>query len=189
MVPENKWTLPENSFKQQNAKLDPFTKSVERKLTGGSVEWKFPSLDLLDSSKGMEADRGDVKSNSDQIEKTLESFGIHAQVADINYGPAITQYAIKIAMGINLNKIMTLSNNLALALAAPNGQIRIEAPIPGKSLVGIEVPNIRSQVVTLRHMLESPVFADRSKLLMVPMGIDVSGNPIVIEINKMPPYW
>lgn len=188
MVPDKQKTIltKDQMVKQQIIKQDPFIKSAERKLVGGSVEWKFPSLDLLDSSEGSEADRGDVKSNSDTIEKTLDSFGIRAKVADINYGPAITQYAIQIAMGINLNKVITLSNNLALALAAPNGQIRIEAPIPGKALVGIEVPNIRSQVVTLRHMLQSPVFTDRTKLLMVPMGIDVSGNPITIEINKMP---
>lgn len=159
-------------------------KPIEHKSTG--VAWKFPPLSLLDGGKGMEADRGDVKHNSDMIEETLDSFGIKARVADVNYGPAVTQYAIQIAKGVNLSKVTALSNNLALALAAPNGQIRIEAPIPGKSLIGIEVPNIRSQVVTLRHMLSDQIFADRTKLLLVPMGVDVSGNQVALEINRMP---
>ena len=154
--------------------------------TGVSRDWKFPPLSLLDDPSNVEADRGDVKHNSDSIEEALDSFGVRARVVDISYGPAVTQYALQIAKGIKLNKITSLSNNLALALAAPNGQIRIEAPIPGKSLVGIEVPNLRSQIVTLKEMLRAPLFSDRSKFLRVPMGIDVSGNPVSIDIDTMP---
>lgn len=157
-----------------------------KKILASNTEWHFPQLDLISKTQEAEADRGDVKYNCQTIEKTLNSFGIKASIAEMNKGPAVTQYALKIPMGINLNKITNLSNNLALALAAPNGQIRIEAPIPGKPYVGIEVPNIRPEMVTLRKMLMSPVFNDRSKLLLVPMGIDVSGSPIVIEIPKMP---
>jgi S-DNA-T family DNA segregation ATPase FtsK/SpoIIIE len=182
LIPKSNVTLSKDT--PIKGTIDGSFKPIEHKSTG--VAWKFPPLSLLDASKGTDADRGDVKHNSDMIEETLDSFGIKARVADVNYGPAITQYAIQIAKGVNLSKVTALSNNLALALAAPNGQIRIEAPIPGKSLIGIEVPNIRSQVVTLRQMLSDPIFGDRSKLLLVPMGVDVSGQQVALEINKMP---
>ncbi len=100
-----------------------------------------------------EAERGDVKHNAGTIESTLESFGIRAHVSEINYGPAVTQYALEIAMGTKLSKITALGNDLALALAAPTGTVRIEAPIPGRSLVGIEIPNTKPEIVTLKKML------------------------------------
>ncbi len=103
--------------------------------------WKYPPLSLLSTDKGSKADRGDIKENASIIESTLDSFGIRAKVAEVNGGPAITQYAIKIAEGTKLSKIKSLQTDLALALAAPTGQIRIEAPIPGRNLVGIEIPN------------------------------------------------
>jgi len=154
--------------------------------TSVGLNWKFPPLTLLNVAKEKEAERGDVKRSADAIEEALDSFGIKARVADVNYGPAVTQYALQIAKGVKLNKITSLSNNLALALAAPHGLIRIEAPIPGKSLVGIEVPNIKPQVVPLRQMLSGPQFGDRTKLLQVPMGLDVAGLSQSIEINDMP---
>ena len=163
---------------------DVLLKPMQMKLAGG--KWKFPPLSLLSSTKEAEAERGDVKKSAADIEEALDSFGIKARVADINYGPAVTQYALQIAKGVKLNKITSLSNNLALALAAPHGLIRIEAPIPGKSLVGIEVPNIKPQVVPLRQMLALPTFTERSNLLRVPMGLDVSGHPQFIDINAMP---
>ncbi len=164
--------------------IDPLSKSMH--LHTNISEWRFPTLSLLDVAKEEEAERGDVKKNAHAIEEALDSFGIKARVVDINYGPAITQYALQIAKGVKLNRITSLSNNLALALAAPQGLIRIEAPIPGKPLVGIEVPNLKPQTVTLKKMLQSPLFADRSKLLLMPLGLDVSGNPIAVEINNMP---
>jgi len=164
--------------------LEPLLKPSGIKLKAG--EWKFPPLSLLSSTKNEEAQRGDVKIQAQAIEEALDSFGIKARVVDINYGPAVTQYALAIAKGVKLNKITSLSNNLALALAAPQGLIRIEAPIPGKSLVGIEVPNIKPQVVPLREMLTSSGFADRQNLLRVPLGLDVSGNSQYIDINAMP---
>ena len=104
---------------------------------------------------GGEADRGDIKKNAEIIETTLDSFGIEARVVDVNRGPAITQYALQIAQGTKLTKITTLQNDLALALAAPTGQIRIEAPIPGKSLVGIEIPNRTPKFVSMKEMMAS----------------------------------
>ena len=155
-------------------------------LISKSTNWVYPPLTILQNVSQREADRGDVKKNAQTIEKTLESFGIRAHVAEVNYGPSVTQYALEITMGTKLSKITGLSNNLALSLAAPTGQVRIEAPIPGRSMVGIEIPNIRPEIVTLRHLLTSPLFKDNPDPLLVPLGLDVSGSPVAASIEKMP---
>ena len=148
--------------------------------------WEYPPLSLLSDVPGQKADRGDLKGNAAIIEKTLSSFGILARVVEVNLGPAVTQYALEIALGTKLSKIISLSNDLALALAAPTGQIRIEAPIPGRSLVGIEIPNRSLEFVTLKTMLSSKVMSDSKSKLTVALGLDVSGNPVVTNIAKMP---
>ena len=101
-------------------------------------------------------------------------------------GPAVTQYALEVALGTKLSKITGLERDLALALAAPNGTIRIEAPIPGRSLVGIELPNHAAEFVSLRKMLESETMHNMHSKLAVSLGLDVSGKPIVADIAKMP---
>lgn len=151
-----------------------------------SSTWVFPPLNLLADVKQADADRGDVNRNADVIEKTLDSFGIRARVAEVNYGPAITQYALEITQGTKLSKITSLSNDLALALAASTGQVRIEAPIPGRSMVGIEIPNNRPQIVTLKSLLSDPVFTKNNDPLLVPLGLDVSGKPLATSISRMP---
>ncbi len=148
--------------------------------------WEYPPLTLLSEASGQKADRGDLKTNAAIIEKTLESFGIAARVVEINLGPAVTQYALEIALGTKLSKITALSNDLALALAAPTGQIRIEAPIPGRSLVGIEIPNRSLEFVTLKQMLSSPEMQNAKSKLTVALGLDVAGNPVVSDIARMP---
>jgi len=148
--------------------------------------WIFPPLNLLMDMKQQEADRGDVKANAASIENTLDSFGIHTTVEEVNYGPAVTQYAIGITAGTRLSKITALGNDLALALSAPNGQVRIEAPIPGRSLVGIEIPNKKPQIVTLKTLLADPIFRDNPDPLLVPLGLDVSGKPQATSIANMP---
>lgn len=152
---------------------------------GETTVWEYPSLSLLSDSSGGSADRGDIKENANIIEKTLESFGLTARVAEINKGPAVTQYALEIALGTKLSKITTLTNDLALALAAP-GQIRIEAPIPGRSLVGIEIPNRTPEFVTVRKILESERMQNAKSKLAVALGLDVSGEAKVADIAKMP---
>jgi S-DNA-T family DNA segregation ATPase FtsK/SpoIIIE len=148
--------------------------------------WIYPPLTLLSDVLQKEADRGDVKKNADIVEKTLDSFGIRARVVEFNEGPTVTQYALEIVRGTKLSRITALSNDLALALAAPTGQIRIEAPIPGRSLVGIEIPNKRPELVTLKKMLSSAIFLNNPNLLFVPLGLDVSGNPQAVDLAKMP---
>ncbi len=148
--------------------------------------WEYPPISLLSGSNGQKADRGDMKHHAHIIEKTLESFGITARVSEVNEGPAVTQYALEIAMGTKLSKITALSSDLALALAAPGGQIRIEAPIPGRNLVGIEIPNRSLEFVTLKQMLLSDNFKNEKHKLQVALGLDVSGTPITGNIAKMP---
>ncbi len=148
--------------------------------------WEYPPLTLLSESEGGEANRGDVSKNADIIEATLESFGIRAKVTEVNYGPSVTQYALEIARGTKLSKITGLSTDLALALAAPTGQIRIEAPMPGRNLVGIEVPNHSAKYVTLKKMLSFKQMKEHPSKLAVAMGIDVSNNPVVVDIARMP---
>jgi S-DNA-T family DNA segregation ATPase FtsK/SpoIIIE len=153
---------------------------------GATKIWKYPSLSLLSQEKGGKADRGDIKENASIIESTLDSFGIRAKVAEVNGGPAITQYAIKIAEGTKLSKIKALQTDLALALAAPTGQIRIEAPIPGRNLVGIEIPNRSPEYVTLYEILNHPDMKKEKSRLAVGLGLGVSGQPAIADIKKMP---
>lgn len=148
--------------------------------------WIYPPISLLSDISQKQADRGDVKYNATVIEKTLDSFGIRARVAEVNYGPAVTQYALEITTGTKLSKITSLGNDLALALAAPTGVVRIEAPIPGRRLVGIEIPNRRPEIVTLKQMLTSTQFTENNDPLLVPLGLDVSGQPMSTTIAKMP---
>ena len=151
-----------------------------------SSTWVYPPTTLLHDVKQSDADRGDVKVNADTIEKTLDSFGIRSRVKEVNYGPTVTQYAIEITRGTKLSKITTLSNDLALALAAPTGQVRIEAPIPGRSLVGIEIPNIKPQLVTLKQLIETSALSEPDDPLLVPLGLDVAGVTQVATLSAMP---
>ncbi|MEK7580755.1 MAG: DNA translocase FtsK [Patescibacteria group bacterium] len=162
------------------------TKNVVVNNPGQNKIWQYPPLSLLADTRGAQANRGNLKQNANVIEKTLESFGIVAKVVEVNLGPTITQYALEIPMGTKLSKIIALQNDLALALATPTGNVRIEAPIPGKSLVGIEIPNISPETVSLKSILSNEqVRATKSKLT-VGLGLDVSGNPIMADITKMP---
>ena len=164
----------------------PLAPKLVSNLPGEERVWKYPPLDLLTETEMGKADRGDIKGNAAIIEKTLESFGITARVVEVNLGPAVTQYAIEVALGTKLSKITALERDLALALAAPTGTIRIEAPIPGRSLVGIELPNRAPEFVPLRKMMESDIMRSHNSKLAVALGLDVSGKPVVAEIGRMP---
>lgn len=153
---------------------------------GETFFWEYPPLSLLSDGPGQKADRGDVRENAHTIEKTLDSFGIDAKVVEVNPGPAVTQYALKLSLGTKVSKITSLSSDLALALAAPTGQVRIEAPIPGRDLVGVEIPNRGLEFVTLKRMLQSESMRKAKSKLAVSLGLDVSGNPVIADIGRMP---
>ncbi len=183
---ENKQSEKKDTISQQRMPMGSLSTNLITNIPGNTNVWEYPSLSLLASSLGQKADRGDMKNHAQIIEKTLESFGVSARVVEVNLGPAVTQYALEITMGTKLSKITALTNDLALALAAPTGQIRIEAPIPGRSLVGIEIPNRSLEYVTLKQMLTSENLKRSKDKLMVALGLDVSGNPITANIAKMP---
>ena len=140
-------------------------------------------LDLLDG-KTTTPKGGDIKANKAVIQKTLENFGINVEMGDAQVGPTVTQYTMKPAEGVKLSRITSLCDNLALALA--KHPIRIEAPIPGKSLVGIEVPNQSTSIVPLRDILLSDQFKGRKSNLTIALGMDVMGKPWMTELDRMP---
>lgn len=141
-----------------------------------------PPASLLKSSVEKPTS-GDLRANANIIKRTLESFGIPVEMGEINIGPKVTRYTLKPAEGVRLSKILALSQDLSLALAA--NPIRIEAPIPGKSLVGIEVPNKSAAVVRLGSLISYPEFKESGPLSFV-VGRGVSGEPIMADIEKMP---
>ncbi len=175
-----------NEGKPRVEEAPALSTAVVSNLPGQDQVWEYPPLDLLTDSLGAKAERGDLKQNASIIEKTLESFGIQARVVEVNMGPAITQYALEIALGTKLTKITSLANDIALGLAAPTGTVRIEAPIPGKSLVGIEVPNITPEIVPLKSVLASGNMQKAKSKLSLALGLDVSGTPLVTDLAKMP---
>lgn len=142
-----------------------------------------PPLSLLERDKGRPG-VGDIKANANIIKRTLANFGIVVELDEISIGPSVTRYAIKPAEGVRLQKIVGLQTNLELALAAH--PVRIEAPIPGKSLVGIEVPNSSKVTVGLGTLLESPEFTESSKPLLVGIGRDIAGGSHFGNLAKMP---
>lgn len=170
----------------QETTKEPFEQKLVSNIQGEEKVWTYPSINILSDEDIGKAERGDIKGNAAIIEKTLDSFGITAHVVEVNLGPAVTQYALEVALGTKLSKITALERDLALALAAPTGTIRIEAPIPGRSLVGIELPNRSAEFVTLKRMLESESMSTHKSKLAVALGLDVSGKPIVADITKMP---
>ncbi|MFH0951516.1 MAG: DNA translocase FtsK 4TM domain-containing protein [bacterium] len=140
-------------------------------------------LSLLDGKSG-KARSGDIKANSAIIKKTLEEFGIDVEMGEVSVGPTVTQYTFKPADGVKLSRITALNNDLAMALAAH--PVRIEAPIPGKSLVGIEVPNKTVALVNLRSVLNSEIFKTRKSNTMISLGKDVAGKVWLADLHKMP---
>jgi len=148
------------------------------------IPYKKPPLDLLDNRHSSPLS-GDIRQNQAIIKKTLENFGISVEMApEVNVGPAVTQYTFKPAEGVKLSKITALSNDLSLALASSS--IRIEAPIPGKSLVGIEVPNRERAGLGLRELLSTQQFFESNAPLLICLGKDIIGNPIYADLTRMP---
>jgi len=142
-----------------------------------------PPLSLLEKDRG-KPDVGDVKGNANIIKRTLQNFGIAVEMDEVTIGPSVTRYALKPAEGVKLSRILSLQNNLELALAAH--PVRIEAPIPGKSLVGIEIPNSSKSVVGIGTMLAEEEFQSSAKPLLVSLGRGISGKSHFADINKMP---
>ncbi|WP_139488920.1 FtsK/SpoIIIE family DNA translocase [Brevibacillus dissolubilis] len=145
----------------------------------------IPDIKMLARPKASPSGKDvDHTSNAIKLVNTLKSFGVSATVSEVHRGPAVTRYEVQPAVGVKVSRIVSLTDDLALALAAKD--IRIEAPIPGKSAIGIEVPNTEVAVVSLREVLETSKYADASSKLTVGLGRDISGEPIVADLAKMP---
>jgi S-DNA-T family DNA segregation ATPase FtsK/SpoIIIE len=142
-----------------------------------------PPLSLLEKDRG-KPETGDIKANANIIKRTLQNFGITVEMDEISIGPSVTRYALKPAEGVKLSRIVGLNNDLALALAAH--PIRIEAPIPGKSLVGIEVPNTAKTTVGLATLLSSPDYQESDKALLMSLGKDITGRAHFSNLSKAP---
>lgn len=169
---------PEIKEREEPTKVFPkFAKKVQRQ-----VKYKALPLTLLESERE-NAIAGNLKANAQIIKKTLKNFEIDVEMGEINVGPTVTQYTLKPAEGVKLSRILVLQKDLSLALAAH--PIRIEAPIPGKSLVGIEVPNQKRALVRLKSLLFSPDFVSLGSLFF-PVGKDVMGNPYFTDLGSMP---
>ncbi len=181
-----------HSPNEQTARLSTL-KNTAQKLTGNEshealtttrdADWQFPSIDLL-NQKQDKADAGDVNANAQIIHDTFENFNIEVEMEGANIGPRVTQYTLKPPTGVKLTKITALENNLALDLAAHS--IRMEAPIPGKRAVGIEVPNVRSATVRTSSILLSPQWQEMQSPLGIAIGKDISGTAIVADLDSMP---
>ncbi len=148
-------------------------------------EWTLPAIDTLsEGDAGQAGGKSEVERRARIIEETLAHFNIAAKVVEATVGPVVTRYEIKPAPGVKLSRIEALNDDLALALAART--LRIEAPVPGKSVVGIEVPNIAVGLVTLRDVVETAAFRDATAKLNLALGRDVAGSPIVLDLAAMP---
>ncbi|EJV69285.1 cell division protein FtsK [Bacillus mycoides] len=149
-------------------------------------DYKLPSLDILKfpQNKQVTNENAEIYENARKLERTFQSFGVKAKVTKVHRGPAVTKYEVYPDMGVKVSKIVSLSDDLALALAAKD--IRIEAPIPGKSAVGIEVPNSEVSMVTLREVLDSKANNHPEEKLLIGLGRDVTGEAVLARLNKMP---
>ncbi len=186
---------PKFKVKSVEEPLPPFTVKEEAKEKAPAIDFKtktsglmakdyhLPPVDLLENDKGVPA-AGDIKINSAIIKRTLQNFDISVEMSEVNTGPTVTQYTLKPAEGVKLTKITSLSNDLALALSAH--PIRIEAPIPGRPLVGIEVPNKIRVPVRLRNLIEGRNFQNSTSNLTLVLGRDVAGNPVFADLDRMP---
>ena len=173
--------IPEPTIGESSRGSARNTASVGLKTLLGT--YTPPPLSLLERDRGRPG-VGDIKGNANIIKRTLQNFGITVELDEISIGPSVTRYAVKPAEGVRLQKILTLQKNLELALSASS--VRIEAPIPGKSLVGIEVPNSSKVTVGLGAMLDTPDFANSHKPLLVGLGRDIAGGSVFANIAKMP---
>jgi S-DNA-T family DNA segregation ATPase FtsK/SpoIIIE len=177
--PETEEPEPEPIDEEEELEETPAPKKAKRRHT----DYIAPPLSLLAGDRG-KPNTGDIKANANIIKRTLQTFGIEVEMDEITVGPTVTRYALKPAEGVKLSRIVGLQNDLALALAAH--PIRIEAPIPGKSLVGIEIPNKAKSIVGLATLLGDPTFSGSEKRLMVALGRTISGGAVISNIAKMP---
>ena len=178
----------EGLFKKEEEVKEDKSKEVltlEHTLTVEDEHYEFPSIEFLNAGKmATKLGKKAVTDTANKLQKTLYSFGVSAKVENVSVGPTITRYELKPAEGVRVSKIANLADDIALSLAAET--IRIEAPIPGKQAVGIEIPNKEKEVVALRDIIDSPAFTKAKSKLSFALGKDAAGEAVVTDIAKMP---
>ncbi len=172
--------------KSAEPKVDGTSEPEVQNITMTSEGYRFPPVDLLkkDEFSNVGSIEAEMESTAERLVETLRSFGVETKIVDISRGPTVTRYELQPSAGVKISKITNLADDIALNLAAEG--VRIEAPIPGKAAVGIEIPNRTGKVVRTRDVIESQVFAGSKSKLTVALGKDIAGNAIVTDIQKMP---
>ena len=170
---------------EDKKEMDAVHKDLSKAATE-QIPYRFPSLDLLNKPKsnGKRMDNSELRATAAKLQSTLDSFGVRVKMGDISLGPSVTRYELIPEQGVKVSRITGLSDDIKLSLAASD--IRIEAPIPGKAAVGIEVPNPAREMITLRELLESSEFTKAKSKVTFAVGKDISGKTIVTDIAKMP---
>lgn len=186
--PDETVAAPQQPAPEKKAPSEPLEIPVLQPVTPtqSASKYKIPPLSLLKKATTNRSNRLDkeITENARTLEQTLESFGIQTSVVHATQGPAVTRYELEPAPGVKISRIVSLADDIALKLAAPS--IRIEAPIPGKSVIGIEVPNKEVFGVSLREVLETPEYQSSASLLTVALGKDIGGQAIMADLAKMP---
>ncbi len=167
-----------------NFETEEFASDVEAESGRTIINYKFPPLTLLNEGKSNRVSEAEINKTAEKLVQTLRDFGVETQIVDVSRGPTVTRYELQPCAGVKISRITNLANDIALNLAAES--VRIEAPIPGKSAVGIEVPNKASDIVGIREIIESTSFVAAKSKLTVALGKDIGGNVIVTDISKMP---
>jgi S-DNA-T family DNA segregation ATPase FtsK/SpoIIIE len=169
--------------KPKEMSIEPNKNKVAVATLSRSSDWNYPPLTLLDLID-MKPQAGNIQKRMETIQKTLRDFSIDVTMSDVNIGPTVTQYTLKPADGVKLNQITARQDDMALALAAES--LRVEAPIPGKGLVGVEIPNEKKAMVGVRDVLQSKQFQQLNSKLGIVLGRDAAGEPAVADLAKMP---
>ena len=165
-------------------KFPKLTSVFHTHVEGKASSFQLPSLDLLDPSPPAQKEEEDIDARCRTLEDALRSFGVESRVLQVNQGPIISSFEIEPARGVKVSQITSLADDIALVLKA--SRVRVVAPIPGKSAVGVEIPNLNPRFVYLREVLESDQFGKASSKLAIGLGRDILGRPLVANLGEMP---
>lgn len=174
---------PDQTLRQEEAEDEEINVNFGQ---APEIPYELPSLDLLNQVEVLpnKEDKKRIVKKAKVLEETLRNFGVEAKVIQVSKGPVITRYELQPSVGVKVSKIVNLSDDIALNMAAP--AIRIEAPIPGKAAIGIEIPNKDVSTVTLKEVIDSNGFQNNTARIPFALGKDISGNPVIADISKMP---
>jgi len=181
----------ENKKQSKAVESDKYEESLDNEISHiskSNIDYKYPDIELLEDNKATSGNstnfRNEALKGAKKLEETLNSFGVEAKVVNVSRGPAVTRYELQPSPGVKVSKIVNLADDISLNLAASG--VRIEAPIPGKAAIGIEVPNKEMEAVFLREVIESKEFKEQPSKLAFALGKDISGQNMVGDIGKMP---